>query len=202
MRLLLPMAFVVLCAAAAVGVEVSQMSAAHAVAALVGLIGAGVLAMSYFESRRQPAWQVGAMFATAWLVAVGVQLFVMPLHDSYRAQTQLAQQVNDVVAPHQPLYMLDLPDNQITYYLRPQVVRLDKLADFGPRVDAASNDWLFVLAPLRVAEKLARTGETREIARCSQINSYMTERDRLVFISFKRSQAAQRTPGTESKRLE
>jgi hypothetical protein len=53
-----------------------------------------------------------------------------------------------------------------------------------------------------VAEKLARQGETREIARCSQINSYLTERDRLVFFSFERSETAQRAIVGESKKLE
>jgi 4-amino-4-deoxy-L-arabinose transferase-like glycosyltransferase len=202
LRALLPLGIVVGCVAAAAAVELQHVTAAHAKAALVGLIGVGVLAMSYFESRRQAAWQLGAMFATAWLVAVGVQLFVMPVHDSYSAQTQLAQRVNDAVAPNQSLYMLDLPENQITYYLRPQVIRLDRLPEFELRVAEAASDWLFVLAPLRVAEKLARTGETHEIARCSQINSYLTERDRLVFLKFKRSETAQRTSAGESKKLE
>ena len=89
--------------------------------------------------------------------------------------------------------MLSLPDNQITYYLHPQITRLDQPKKFEPMAPKAANDWLFVLAPLHVAEKLARQGETREIARCSQINSYLTERDRLVFLSFKRSETARRT---------
>ena len=157
--------------------------------------------MLYFEGRRLAAWQVGAMFATAWLVGVGVQLFVMPGYDSYRAQAQLAQRVNGVIPPEQPLYMLDLPDNQITYYLQPPIVRLDKDGEFDARAATSSNDQVFVLAPLSVAETLARRGETREIARCSQINSYMTERDRLVFLSFQRSETA-RTEAREPVKLE
>ena len=177
-------------------------TAMHAVAALLGLMLVGLLVMFYFEWRRQAVWQLTALFATAWLVAVGEHLFVMPVHDSYRAQAELADNINHVVPSGQSLYMLELPDNQITYYLHPQVVRLDLQAEFTRDVSAAAGESTFVLAPLRVAEKLRHAGEVQEIARCSQINSYLTEADRLTFFRFKRAETAQCSPAPGVKKLE
>jgi hypothetical protein len=199
---LLPYSAVVFCAVAAVVVEWKQLTTAHAMAGLAIVVALGLLAMIYCEERRLAAWHLGAMFATVWLAAVGVQTFIMPVYDSYRAQTELANQINQAVTPGEQLYMLDLPENQITYYLRPHVVRLDRVADFNPELAGAPGQDVFVLAPLRVAEELARRGETKELARCSQINSYLTARDRLVFLKFGRALAAQKSDRGQPKKLE
>lgn len=155
------------------------------ICALLAIMAVGSLVMLFCEHRRLVAGQIAGMFATVWLVSVAVQALIMPSHDSYRHQAELARAINQVVPAGEPLYMLRLPESQLTYYLQTPIVRLDCRAEFPAHVAGQLDSSLYILAPRFVAEKLALLGEVREIFRASRINRYMTERDRLVFLRWK-----------------
>lgn len=154
----------------------------HVLAMLATVAGCGLLAAVWFEHRRQIARELAAMFATVLFVAWGVQLFVMPAHDSYRPQTELAQRVNRLVPAHERLYMLHLPENQITYYLSASLTRIDDESLFLEGPARTLDQPVFILAPRHLAERLASLGQAEVLDRCHAINSYMTERDRLTLL--------------------
>jgi 4-amino-4-deoxy-L-arabinose transferase-like glycosyltransferase len=181
-------------ATAIVIIERLQVKSYHGIAALVAVVGIGLLAAMYCEARRRAVWQIGAMLATAWCVAVGVQLWVIPGHDSYRHQVELAARINRAVPEGKTLYMLTLPDNQITFYLQPHVTRIDTAIYFADQAEHDTPQEYFVLAPIHVAEMLCERGEGKLLDRASDINSrYMTERDRLTFLQWKPTASAARS---------
>jgi 4-amino-4-deoxy-L-arabinose transferase-like glycosyltransferase len=187
-------------AGAIIVVEQLQIKGQHAFAGLIAVLGVGMLAAIYCEARRKPVWQVGALLGTVWCVAVGVQLWVIPSHDSYRHQVELAARINHAVPAGKTLYMLHLPDNQITYYLQPPLKRVDTETYFTAQAEREAPREYYILAPIHVAEMLAGLGESSILDRASDINSrYMTERDRLTFLVWKPSPAAARRPGNAAR---
>ncbi|HEX4132346.1 MAG TPA: glycosyltransferase family 39 protein [Pirellulales bacterium] len=154
----------------------------HVLAALLILMGVGLVAAVAFERRRWLVGELAAVFGTIWLISVGVQTWIMPSHDTYRAQAELAGRINQRIGADEPIYMLNLRDNQITYYLHPQVVRLDDEQEFPERLAANGANAAWVLAPRHVAEQLVAAGGAETLDRCPYLNSYLTERDRLTFL--------------------
>ncbi|HWC88508.1 MAG TPA: hypothetical protein VG433_02605, partial [Pirellulales bacterium] len=182
-------------AAAIVVVERLQVKGHEAIAGLIAVVAVGLLVAMYCEARRRAVWQIGAMLATIWCVAVGVQLWVIPDHDSYRHQVELAARINRAVPEGKTLYMLTLPDNQITYYLQPPLTRIDTAIYFADQAEHDAPQEYFVLAPIHVVEMLCQRGEGKLLDRAADINSrYMTERDRLTFIAWKPATTAARGP--------
>jgi len=156
-----------------------------AIVGLIAGIGVSVPLMLYFERRRRLDWHLATMFATAWVLSVGVQTFVMPHHDSYRAQTELANRLNAQLPPQSPVYLLHLPENQITYYLERPLVRLDEEQRF---LNVASpTESQFVLAPEHIALALASLGQLEVIDRCATINRYLKEHERLTAVRLDRT---------------
>ncbi|HEY5311755.1 MAG TPA: glycosyltransferase family 39 protein [Pirellulales bacterium] len=172
--------------AAVVMIEQTRIQFHDAVAGLVAMIAVGLLIAIYCEARKRVVWQIGAMLATVWCVGVGVQLWLIPGHDSYRHQAELAARINRAMPPGKTLYMLNLPENQITYYLQPPLRRIDTPSYFTEEVERQPHNEYFVLAPIHVAEMLHQRGEAHVLRVATEINSrYMTERDRLTFFVWK-----------------
>lgn len=181
-------------AAGIVIVERAKIQFHDAAAVLIATIAVGVLAAIYCEARRQAAWQIGVLLGTVWCVGVGVQLWIIPGHDSYRHQTELAARINRVIPAGKPLYMLNLPDNQITYYLDAPVTRIDTPTNFIVPAEHSEPREYFVLAPIHVAQTLSGQGQATVLDMAAEINSrYMTERDRLTFLVWKPTPSAARS---------
>jgi 4-amino-4-deoxy-L-arabinose transferase-like glycosyltransferase len=172
---------VVCCSVGIVLVERHVRRAPHETAAMIGLLGVGLLAVIECERRRRIAAGLTMMFATVWCVSVGVQLFVFGRHDSYRPQTELAQRINEAVPPGQTIHVVGLPDNQILYYLDRPLVRIDERADFAA-VEAAAPGELYVVAAQHFTDELAARAPVETLDRCAGLNSYMTEQHRLMFV--------------------
>jgi 4-amino-4-deoxy-L-arabinose transferase-like glycosyltransferase len=180
-NLLLSLATVVGCGAAIVLVLQSRVRGLHEIAALIALLGVGLLVLIECERRRRIAAGLTTLFATAWLLGTGVQLFVFPQHDTYLPQTELADRINRIVPAGETVYMVGLPENQITYYLDRPVVRIDDPAKFRP-ADVGPHRDLFVIAPQFVAHEVAASVHADVVDRCTYLNSYLTEQQRLTFI--------------------
>ncbi len=169
------------CAVAAAVVWKAQPRGAQAVVALIGVLAAGLLAVIYFEYKRRLAAQLAAIFSLCWLISFGALNFVIPHHDSYRDQTELAQRINEITPANAPLYMLDLPENQIAYYLQAPLVRHDNPSKFlsAPPRDQRE---LFVLAPEYLTKELKQIGKVEPLDRCASINRYLTPKQRLTLV--------------------
>jgi 4-amino-4-deoxy-L-arabinose transferase-like glycosyltransferase len=181
-------------------VELRHVPNAHVIAALIAVASAGLLAVLYYEYRRQMSKELGAMFATVLAVAVGVQTFIMPRHDSYLHQTEMAQRINEKVPAGQKLYVLHLPENQIFYYLQSPVVRLDDEREFAELAATEPTPRIYVLAPKYLAEQMVAAGKAEILDRATKINSYMTERDRLTLVACDRPAAQAAQQGGEIRR--
>ena len=167
------------CAAAVVAVQWLQPRGAAPITALVMFLGAAVLAMIYFEHRGWQRAQMASIFGTAWLAAVGALVFVMPHHDSYRDQAVFADQANSIVPAGKPLYLVHLPEFQITYYLKPPLVRIENERELiAGSTDL--DDGSYILAPQYVVEALSKAGRVEVLDRCPTIRRIMTERDRFI----------------------
>ena len=185
--------------AAITAVELNHTKHAHAISSLLFVALSGVLAMQWCEHCRWPARHLGAMFATIWLVAVGVQLGVMPAHDSYRPQTEMAHRIEQLMPLGQTLRMYVLPENQITWYLHMPIERRDRGAGLVEELEAKATEPLYILGPLHLEQALAQHGTSQELVRCTGLNSYLTERDRLVFFRWTPDKTA-RADGTTTSR--
>ncbi len=181
---------VVGCSAGAVVVHLTQPKGAAGIMILIGLLCLGLLLMTYLEARRKQNGELAAMFGTAWVLIVGVQTLVMPHHDSYRPQTELARRINDVVPADTTLYMLNLPDNQITFYLKPRLRRIDDFRRFPSELGNDPSGELYVLAPRFVVEGLADLGSVDVLDQASKLSRYMTAEDRVTLVRLTRPAAA------------
>jgi 4-amino-4-deoxy-L-arabinose transferase-like glycosyltransferase len=136
----------------------------HIILALVAIGAAGSVAVPYFQFRRWSSAATGALFALAWLLIAGVFGLVMPHHDSYRDQTELAARVNQAVPAHEVLHLVQMPakENQITFYLRPDLRRYDRVEEFTDTLPAETGG-LLVLAPVEIEEQLSQSGRLEQL---------------------------------------
>ncbi len=181
-------------ASAVVLVQYVVTKAPTAIDVLLCVVVAAGICYVLGRNRLRFSSQLALVFGTMWIVGVGVQTWVMPSHDSYRHQRELAERINRRLPRGQPLYMVNLPENQISYYLAPPVVRWDDGAQAGDRLVAAPARVAYVLAPSWAAEHLARYGDIEILDRTSTIRHVQTPRDRLTLIRFtQRAFAASRS---------
>jgi 4-amino-4-deoxy-L-arabinose transferase-like glycosyltransferase len=170
------------CTGAAVFVARSGMRAAHDIAALVGVLGLGFLAMVEFDRRRRYDAYLLTAFATAWVIGVGAQLLVVPKLDSYSPHREFAARIEHAVPPGQPVYLLDMPENQLTYYLNRPLVRLDDPRAFAERRVGDDAATAYAVAPRYVADGLIAAERAVELDRSEYLNRRFSERDRLALL--------------------
>jgi 4-amino-4-deoxy-L-arabinose transferase-like glycosyltransferase len=150
--------------AGAVGLAWTMGDEARTLVGLGGIAAAGAAAVFWCRLRQQNRAALGAVFGTAWIVIVGTLAFVIPQHDSYRGQTELAQRINQLVPGRTPLCLVNLPangENQIVYYLRQELWRYDRWDDFQQTLPSGVET--FVLAPLARGGDLAQLGEVKQL---------------------------------------
>ncbi|MBI1900782.1 MAG: glycosyltransferase family 39 protein [Planctomycetia bacterium] len=189
---------VVGCAAAASAVGYLQPKAAGAILAIVAVLGAGLLAIGYFESRGKLKAELACIFVTAWLAAAAALVWIMPAHDSYRDQAELAGRINAVVPAGQTLVLLRLPENQITYYLDGPVARVDEPGELPAKLPATSGR-TYVLAPEFLGDELRQRGVVETLDRCASINRYLTESERLTLFAVRAPAPATTASATKTR---
>lgn len=170
-----------LCAAGSIALLTWRPAGADVIAVLVALLGVGLLVTNFFEFRRLVTPALASAFATCWVLISGVLSFVMPHHDSYRDQAQLAARANRTIPHEATLHLLRLPENQIAYYLAPQMVRFDLPEEFPLGLEDASQD-VFVLAPQFLTAELEKLGAVEVLDRCATVNRYLREDERLTLV--------------------
>ncbi len=182
------------CTLAAVVVMKLGVRRADYIAGVIAVIGLGSLAIVYFEARRQITAQLASLFAVAWLVSVGAYTLVVPAYDSYRPQAELAQRVSHVLPKGERLYMLELPDSQIGYYLPLNIDREDHFSRFPYRDEVRQADRIYGLAPHWVCDLLSRQGEVERLDQCATVHKLLTEKDRMTFFAYKPHRSAEQSP--------
>jgi 4-amino-4-deoxy-L-arabinose transferase-like glycosyltransferase len=172
------------CATGAVIVQMLQRSSEekYIISGLLLLAAAGVVATTFLLHCGKLRSGLSAVFATAWLAIFTTLGWIMPHHDSYRSQTELARRINAVVPEGKPLYLLHLPadgEHQVAYYLRQPFLRIDDPQNFAAALSKDCGE-RYVVAPVSVVENLRRLGTLDELdthpARRKQ-----PESERLVF---------------------
>jgi 4-amino-4-deoxy-L-arabinose transferase-like glycosyltransferase len=179
---------IVLGSAGAIGVVLQQSpEGAWGYAALIAIFAAGVLAMIEMERRRRFQLHLTAIFATVWLVVAGVFAWIMPHHDTYRDQTELARRINRTVPAGATVHLVELPESQITFYLDRPLVRRDRPKEFMAGLPADRASCYYVVAPERLSRALATAGEVTVLDHCDSIIRWMKPEDRLTCFRFESS---------------
>ncbi len=181
-----------------IAVRIFQPRGADTISVLTLVLGAGLLLATWFEYRRQMTQALVTIFATTWLTISGALSLVMPHHDSYREQTLMAERINQAVPAGHKLYLLQmLPngENQITYYLKPPLKRVDEPADFAGVLAAEGNE-LYVLAPQLASVHLSHLGTVDVLDSCPACRK-QKETDRLTLFKLSRPTALSLTERME-----
>jgi len=176
------------CAAGAAAVLVLTPPGHVELTALIGLLAIGLLTTLCLEHLHSPAAHLAGTFATAWLVAAGVLGFVMPHHDSYREERLFARRVNRRVPGGEPLYLVQLGENQVHYYLEPPLVRVDDPRRLATRL-APNRREVYLLAGERTGRAQARLGTPELLDQCPNRRWYLADRGRLTLFRLDRGPA-------------
>ncbi len=157
---------------------------AELIAGLLLSLGVGIVLLHMVEFRNWTVAQPAVVFGATWVLVASVLCYVMPAHDSYRDQQQLAQRINQQQPAEQPIYLLQLPENQITYYLHAATRRIDDPPIASRRFfDQAAT--VRLLAPEFLADELTMLGELRVLDRCASVNRYRREDQRLTYFELR-----------------
>ena len=176
--------FVLGSTAGVIAVELSQPRGSHQIALMIAGLGAALVTVLCLECYRGPKAHLVGMFAMVWLLAVGTLSAVLPHYDSYRDQTELARRVNRTVPAADPIYLVGAIENQIVYYLRPPVMRVDDPRELAGRLLPDRGD-IYLVAPESVGDRLARLGPVEALDRCATVRWYLGEQGRLTLLRLK-----------------
>jgi len=174
-------AIVAACAAAAVVVAITRPALAVAATVILAVCAILLTASVFLERRRQPVATLACMFAAAWAVGVGVRVWIMPQFDVYRDQAAFARRVSREFPAGEPLYVVGLPEIQVTYYLRPRLVRFDRPEAFTDHVRREAGGIYHVLAASGSLPALAEVGTVTERGRCPTMHAALRSRGRLTW---------------------
>ncbi len=155
----------------------------QAIVPLVGVLGVGLAMICWFEYRRMLNAHLITLFGMVWVLVVGVLGYVMPYHDSYLHQQQLAVRINEQLPETAELDVVELPENQIAYYLERPMARVDVRATFYEHLSGTSAA-RFILAPEFVAEELAAHGVVQRLDACESVGRTMHPRERVTLVRF------------------
>lgn len=158
---------------------------ADAIAALIGTLGAALLVMTYCEYRKHALAEVVALFAGTWLIAGGALSYVLPHHDSYRDQTELALRANQSVPVGEPILLVELLDNQIAYYLDHPLARIDTTDELAAAFADAQRP-VYALAPACVVSEFEQLGNVEVLDRCETVTRSQSKDEHLTLLKWTR----------------
>jgi 4-amino-4-deoxy-L-arabinose transferase-like glycosyltransferase len=146
---------------------------------LIGIAAAASWLIAWLEHRRQPRAQLAALFGLTWVLGAGTFQFVIPHYDLYSQLAAFADRVNELRPEGVPVYMVDLKEDQLTWYLDRPLVPVDAPEDLGKH-DLALCEHVYLLAPHEVIEELSKQGHLEPIER-SPVAPRRVERLRVSF---------------------
>ena len=129
-------------------------------APMLAIAGAGATASLWLRSRGEAGRSLVAVFGASWLMVLIVRSAVLPTMDDYRNEAALARRVNAKVSSGASIYLVHARFAQMGYYLRPLVIRQDRLADFSALMARkADGDVTYAVAPEADIAGLSALGE-------------------------------------------
>jgi hypothetical protein len=118
----------------------------------------------WFDYIKRPIATLVCLFGALWVVAVGVQAFFIQEFDGYRVQADLARHANALAPPDVPIYLVELPENQITFYLRFPLARFDDLTTFVESVKEQTGSTHYLVTTPNAAERLTSFGTVTRLS--------------------------------------
>lgn len=119
-------------------------------------------AVVWCQSSGRKQFALVASFGTAALAVLVATTQIMPHHDSYRGQAEFAAAVNRLVPEGEACCLLDLEENQITYYLRNPLRRFISMTEFREEI-CTEHQVCYVLAAQAAYKDLIRDFEIEEL---------------------------------------
>jgi 4-amino-4-deoxy-L-arabinose transferase-like glycosyltransferase len=132
------------------------------------MIAVGVccaLLLLELSHRQATRWSVPALFMMVWAMIVGVFGYVLPAHDHCRIQVEFADRINHRADLDKPLHLVSMSYDQIIYYLKKPIIRLDKVDQFADRARQATST-TYVLIRQMDLPKLASLGAMEQMDFC------------------------------------
>ena len=151
------------------------------------------LSTSNFDSRRTisvsrlfctKVMQPRPLFGTVIAASVAVHVWAIPAFDSYRDQTLFAKRISEKLDASRPVFLLELPVSQLAYYVKPQLVRMDRVEKFVEAIPQRNSSPVSILAPRSVVNQLSEFGRVEMMDECETIRKIMNEEDRLTLAKF------------------
>jgi len=156
------------------------------VADLIAVIAIGGLLSIYAEHRKSGFWQLAAYFGTAWLVAVGVQTFIMPVQDDYHFQKDFALKADGLAPAGKTIYLLGRREEEheaeYAYYLRFPMQRCDQFSEFRAKIAPATRGPMYVIIPHGMESDLSAIGPAELLTQCNGLRLHETEEDRVELV--------------------
>jgi 4-amino-4-deoxy-L-arabinose transferase-like glycosyltransferase len=166
-------AVVVACVFAVILVHISgtKLRAAQAIdwpiTIIIGVLGIGGLMMIFMEYHRRLVGQLGAIFATAWLVPILVQLLIIPIVDDYKPDADLARSANNIAPNATKIYIID-PEPHVephsAWYLRPPIWRFRNVDELLASAPARAGEKLYVITDTSQRTRMAERGTVQTLA--------------------------------------
>jgi 4-amino-4-deoxy-L-arabinose transferase-like glycosyltransferase len=90
---------------------------ASGIVAVLAIAATAIGLAALCEARRRLTSQVAVLFAGMWLVAVGVQTWIVPGSDTFRPLADLGRRIALQAPPGTTVHVVGLPEVQIHYYI-------------------------------------------------------------------------------------
>lgn len=105
-------------------------------------------------------------FAAIIVTVLLIEATVLPKYDLYAGQTRFARRLNAKCGNEAEICLVEVPNPQVIYYLRPPIRRFDHERDFVEWLGSRpANGPLVVVFPPRLAPALADLGDVHELDR-------------------------------------
>jgi 4-amino-4-deoxy-L-arabinose transferase-like glycosyltransferase len=152
---------------------------AHGIAAVLAIAAAAVGVAAVCETRGRPGMQIGVLFAGMWLVAVGVQTWIVPGSDSFRPLADLGRRIASHTPDEATVYVVGLPEVQIYYYVDRKQRAMWDLPKFVDETVAA-NEPRYIVTSRDYVPRIEARCRVEILDGAERTAKHQFERDRLV----------------------
>lgn len=162
--------------------DADQLRGRGPILAVLTVAGVGTCALIGWVWRRPLHVQLSGLLGLVWLLVAGTFAWVIPHYDVYSQQMAFARRVDALTPADAPVYMVDLWEDQLAWYLRQPLVRVDEVAAISDRV---LGEAAYLVVPQGTLAQLASRAHVAVIER-SQIAPRRNENLRVCLVRWQR----------------
>jgi hypothetical protein len=107
---------------------------------------------------------------------------ILPLGVGYEPAERFADRVDATLPDREKVYLVDMPEAQITYYIDQPVERIDSLKELPAKLKFDDDGDAYVIAEQADVERLAQFGSVEEVDHLDPLLRRQTEEDRLLLL--------------------